>query len=339
MSRLKRIALAVASGWLAIAPTFLHAEGPTTRPAEVEIAPDAKIGGNKFLRFVDHDRSPLLQTSIVTYQNAKGVRVDLIGAVHIGDRAYYDQLNNEFKNYEVLLYEMVKPTEADPGELREKQKPDFQINMIHSMQKLMQEYLELEFQLDDIDYKAANFVHADLDSDTFLRMQQERGESMLNLMLNAMLKEMSNPSAPTGNEPSLLDILDALQSPDRARKLKIVLATQFQDMDRAMSSLGGESGSVILDERNKHCLKVLREQIDAGKTNIGIFYGAGHYPGMEKLMIDLMGFKQVGEPRWVTAWDMSLKSEADRKEKPAAGAVDAGEEEEMPRPTTRPAKK
>ena len=35
------------------------------------------------------------------------------------------------------------------------------------------------FQLDGIDYNAGNFVHADLDTETFHRMQEERGESIL----------------------------------------------------------------------------------------------------------------------------------------------------------------
>ena len=35
------------------------------------------------------------------------VEVDLIGAVHIGDIAYYQQLNERFKQYDALLYELV----------------------------------------------------------------------------------------------------------------------------------------------------------------------------------------------------------------------------------------
>jgi hypothetical protein len=306
LPRLRLTLIALASTAVALLPGLAPAEAPTTQPATVAIDPQ-KVGGNKFLRFVDDETSPLLQTSIITYETPAGVKVHLIGAVHVGDRDYYNALNEEFKNYQVVLYEMVKPPNTDMKKVEAPKKPDFQMRMIHNLQRLMQEHLQLEFQLDDIDYTAANFVHADLDSETFRKMQEERGESMMRLMLNAMLKELTNPRAPTGNEPSILDIIDALSAPDSSRRLKIVLARQFQDIDRAMNSLGGESGSVILDERNKHCLKVLREQIDAGKTNIAIFYGAGHYPGMEKLMVELMGFKQVGEPRWITAWDMTAR--------------------------------
>jgi len=36
-----------------------------------------------------------------------GVTVDLIGAIHIGDKAYFQKLDNSFKKYDALLYEMV----------------------------------------------------------------------------------------------------------------------------------------------------------------------------------------------------------------------------------------
>ena len=37
------------------------------------------------------------------------VTIDLIGAVHIGEKAYYDKLNEEFEQYEALLSESVAP--------------------------------------------------------------------------------------------------------------------------------------------------------------------------------------------------------------------------------------
>ena len=48
-----------------------------------------------------------MQTGIATYRNAAGVTVDLIGAVHIADTAYYATLNERFTHYDALLYELV----------------------------------------------------------------------------------------------------------------------------------------------------------------------------------------------------------------------------------------
>jgi len=175
-----------------------------------------------------------------------------------------------------------------------------------------------------VDYGPANFVHADLDAETFQQRQAERGESMLTLMFDTMLKEMSNPSAVAAEAPGIMDFVEALQAPDRERQLKLVLARQFGEMDRALSAM---DDSVLLGERNTHALKILRQQVEGGKRRLAIFYGAGHLKGMEELLVDLMGFKQVGEPQYVTAWD--LRSTAQLRKAARANAAAA---------TTRPAK-
>jgi hypothetical protein len=291
------LALAVAS--LAWAPARATAEAPGVPAADAPV--DAS---SKFLRYASDDATgPRLQTSVVTYRNKAGQTVDLIGAVHIADKAYFDALNESFKGYEVVLYEMVKPRDVkDPSKRPAKGTSRAgQLNFVHTLQRFMQTNLELDFQLDRIDYSAKNFVHADLDSEEFLQMQQQRGESMLTIMLETMMKEMQNPSTPSADAPGIMDLITAMQAPDRARQLKIVMARQFGDMDRAM---GAMEGSVIIDERNHRALKVLKDQLDEGKNHIGIFYGAGHFSSMEKQLIDLMGFEQVGEPRWITAWDL-----------------------------------
>src|SRR5262245_40385282 len=53
-----------------------------------------------------------LETAIVRYVPASGegsLSVDLIGAVHVADRDYYQKLNKQFQQYDVLLYELVAP--------------------------------------------------------------------------------------------------------------------------------------------------------------------------------------------------------------------------------------
>ncbi len=72
-----------------------------------------------------------MQTAVVRYTNkaAAGkdpVQVDLIGAVHIADPAYYEKLNERFKHYDVLLYELVAPegTVVEKGRGTSKCAPD-----------------------------------------------------------------------------------------------------------------------------------------------------------------------------------------------------------------------
>src|SRR3954447_9805234 len=242
--------------------------------AAEEKAADAKKEA-KFLRFVDdNDGGGRLEAAIATYEK-DGVKVHLVSAVHVGEKKYYDDLSKTFKGYDSLLYEMVKPKDAPvPGAGARSE------SMVSAFQRMLKEFLELEFQLDAVDYTAKNFVHADLDAETFEKMQAERGENIFVLMLRQILDEMSKPQQP--QEIALPELLMAFLSPDSARHFKLILAKQFQDIDSKVSGLEGPDGSVLVTERNNAAIKVLKEQIAAGKKNLGIFYGAAHMSGISK---------------------------------------------------------
>ena len=249
-----------------------------------------------FLKFVDDQKGGgKLETAIVTYEK-EGVTVHLVAAVHIADQPYYSGLNRTFKDYDAVLYEMVKPKDAAPPQPGEERTGGSMISMI---QRFMKDTLELKFQLDAIDYSAPNFVHADLDAEAFQKMEEERGESIWTLMLQQMLKQMANPPA-NQQEIGFGELLAALTSPDHARQLKLLLGRQFGDIEAQMSGFGG---TVLIDERNKACFKVLDREIADGKKNLGIFYGAGHMSDMEKRLID-RGFHKTDQ-EWRVAWDLS----------------------------------
>ena len=262
----------------------------------------------EFLRFVDDGHGGgKLETAVATYKNDDGVIVHLVGAVHIGDGSYYKSLNKTFEGYDSVLYEMVKPKDAGPPQPGEERNN----SIISVLQRFMKDALELQFQLDAIDYTKPNFVHADLDWETFQKMEEERGESIWSLMLRQMLKEMANPPE---DQPDigLTDLLDALTSPDRATKLKMLLGRQFGHIEEEMSAFGG---TVLITERNKACFKVLDKQIADGKKDIGIFYGAGHMSDMERRLLK-RGFHQTGLD-WRVAWDMTADKDDDVIVKPA----------------------
>jgi hypothetical protein len=250
----------------------------------------------EFLRFLDdHHGGGKLETAIATYRNAQGVTVHLVAAIHIADHQYYQGLNKTFKTYDAVLYEMVKPKDAAPPQPGEERSS----SIISMVQRFMKDTLDLKFQLDEIDYTAPNFVHADLDAETFQKMEEERGESIWSLMLQQMLKQMANPPE-NQQEIGLGDLFSALSSPDRARQLKLIFARQFGDIEEQMSAFGG---TVLITERNKACFRVLDKEIAAGKRNLGIFYGAGHMGDMEKRLLE-RGFHRTGV-EWRLGWDLS----------------------------------
>jgi hypothetical protein len=241
-----------------------------------------------------------LEVGIGTYKNDDGVVVHLVGAVHIADKKYYDELNKTFEGYDALLYEMVKPANAGAPKPGQKGK-----SWVSFLQRFMKDQLDLEFQLDGVNYQAKNFVHADLDAETFEKLQAERGESIFGLMLQNMIKEFAksfdqnNPNAKKGQDMGLMDLIDAFSAPDAPKRLKMILGRNFGQMEDQMA---GFQGTVLVTERNKAALNVLKEQVRAGKKNIGIFYGAAHMPEMESRLA-LMGFKRTGM-EYKVAWDI-----------------------------------
>jgi hypothetical protein len=276
------------------------------------------------MRFVDDGHGGgSLQTADVTFRDAKGTTVNLVGAIHIGEKDYYDSLNKEFAGYDAVLYEMVKPKDMAPpapGEGEKSQSP------ISQFQVLLKNSLDLDFQLDDVDYTAANFVHADLDKETFEKMQEERGETFEMMFLNMLMKAWTNPPAvhdvASNAADSGEDLIAVLTRPDMERQIKVVIARQLGDMDLSAMGLDGPGGSVLVTERNKAALKVLSDQMSAGKKKIAIFYGAAHMNDMSK-RLEAMGFSPV-ETKWNVAWDLAIRpDEPSAMEKMLRGVVDA----------------
>src|SRR5207244_8624979 len=98
---------------------------------------------------------------------------------------------------------------------------------ISKLQRFLKDTLDLAFQLDAIDYNAPNFVHADLDAETFQKMQAERGESFATLMLSQLVKSLTNPQATQAYPDEVTDGMDLMTRPDGTRQFKLILARRM----------------------------------------------------------------------------------------------------------------
>lgn len=295
--------------------TLAEDDPPAAAAAATEARPDAEAcpdaeEATKFLRVVRdaRQRPTALETAVTRYASPAGqapaVEVDLIGAVHVGDAAYYRQLNELFQRYEVVLYELVAPpgTRISPDQPRANQHP------VTFVQQMLKNVLNLEFQLDAIDYTRENLVHADMSPAEFAQSMKDRGETFLSLFIRLMMDAMAAQSNAGGKRaPSDIELLVALMAKDRALRLKRVMADQFENLESQLSSLNGPQGSTLITERNKKALEVLRQQLDAGKTRVGIFYGAGHLSDMEERLVQDFGLRKVHQ-QWLTAWQISPQS-------------------------------
>lgn len=267
----------------------------------------------EFLRLTrdDEDRPRSLDTAIVEYARpAPGpgpaergpVRVDLVAAVHLGSGSYYDTLDRLFADYDAVLYELVAPPNARP-------KPGGKPNgALGSAQQGLTRMLGLEFQLDSIDYQAANFVHADLSPKEFDAAMRKRGESWWSMFTKLMREGMARAEREgrqTGGDVGFGDMFGILFGSTEGRQVKLrrIMAEQFTDMEALTAAFGGEQGSTLITDRNAAALRVLREQVAKGRRRIAIFYGAAHMEDFDRRLRADFGL-QPRETVWLEAWDL-----------------------------------
>jgi hypothetical protein len=264
------------------------------RPAAGKARPNADnpAPGEKWVRLLrDKGRDPLaMQTAIVRYVPASDARagkpadqydkyVDLVGAEHNADQSYYQALNRRFRHYDAVLYELVAPegTQVPVGRGTSSSHP------LGALQNGMKNMLEVEHQLEQIDYTRPNFVHADMSPDEFFESMENREEGFVQMYFKIMGASLAhqNQQAAAGESPDV-DIMAALFSSDRARRLKIAMAKQFEGMEELLVGLAGPEGSTLITERNKRAMDVLQQELAAGKHKLAVFYGAGHLSNMQE---------------------------------------------------------
>ena len=248
-----------------------------------------------FLRVEHSEDKALLQPAASTYKK-DDIKVTLLGAVHIADKAYYTDLNKRFKTYDRLLFEMIGGDQLPKIQKREAMGKKTKPSTLGRVYQMASSFLDLTDQKTEIDYTAENFVHADLTHNEYQKLQDERDESLLGFALEAAQE------ADPANEPSTVALMAALLT-GNSNKVKLLLIDSLAGGDEAMSGLA--KPSVIITDRNAKALKVLDARIKAGDRNLGIFYGAAHFPDLEKSLLK-MGYKKTKQ-EWLTAWSVPKK--------------------------------
>lgn len=248
-----------------------------------------------------------LESAIVRYVprdcGREGPTVDLVAAVHVAEASYYDELNRRFRDYDAVLYELVAPE----GTRVPKGGPSTGGSTVSMLQTMMTRVLELDFQLNKVDYTANNFVHADMTPEKFAATMKDRGESVFQIFFRMMgyaMAKQSDREAFGGD----LRLLAALFDKNRGLAMKRLLAEEFQDMEGSLAAINGPDGSTLITERNKVALTVLQKQIDAGRKKLAVFYGAGHMFDFEQRLRDDFGLIPL-ETTWLTAWNLAAAKE------------------------------
>lgn len=254
----------------------------------------------QFVRIAEDDQNrPIaLQLAVVRYVAADarlGLSVDLVGAVHIGDAAYYAQLNELFESYDVLLYELVAPSDAMVTQRVARRK-----GLLSTTQVGLTRLLGLSFQLDEINYDRGNFVHADLSPSELKQSMEQRGESLYVYFWRLFYASVDNYAKdPLGWND--MQKISSVLSAGQDDSLKTLIAYEMTDMGQIQDVLGEDSGSAVIGARNQRAIDVLQREIAAGAKRIGIFYGVAHMPDLEERLLDQVGLVYE-ETSWVDAW-------------------------------------
>ncbi|KAJ3683379.1 hypothetical protein LUZ60_013606 [Juncus effusus] len=290
-----------------------------------------------------------LQVSIVCYKNRfcgflnPKIQVDLVSAVHIGDKTYFNTLQEKLSFYDCVLYEGIS----------HKSEKSYSINGF--IQRSVGKILSMDFQLDCLNYKGRNWYNADLDFETLSRLQEERGENMFSMARDRVGSALKSYSDSTTTQfdsikskllkvsylvpmPLALTLLInfTCSPPENTNEnnnnnnedenenddftpdfrefveflelelrsgLKVVLARALTSTFAQEMNMENEENSVIIGERNKAALEELKRVIKRGERKIAILYGAGHMPDLGKRL--MQDFNLVPcEINWVTAWEI-----------------------------------
>lgn len=255
---------------------------------------------------VQHLEVPLLRYAKGS-QLKDSVVVDFVGAVHLGEKSYYGDLNKRFTSYDAVLFELV----SDGSNLPQ-MGANQQDSILGTVQRAFSNLLGLSFQLDEVNYRAKNFIHADLSPQELSDAMAARGESLPQLLMK-LIKLSTDPEikkaleAKGYKEPGLEGInplLILLRGPTQEDRIKIrrFMAQGLIGSDAVLKVLEGEKGFSLITDRNSEVMAVLNREIALGKRKLAIFYGVGHLPDMHT-RLTAQGYR-LAKVEWLNAWNM-----------------------------------
>ena len=253
----------------------------------------------KFIQLSADENNKALQVAVVRYQARTGGEqyVDLVGAVHVGDKQYYQDLNEMFKNYDAVLYELIAPegTYIPKGGVESD-------SWLSNIQVTMKNVLGLSFQMEEVDYTAKHFVHADFTPEEFSQSMKDKGESIFSMVFKVWRAGISQQLTGQGSANDV-DLLMALFASDRQNALKSLMAKELVNSDGVMKILEGPEGSTIVAARNQKALEVLKKEMTKQHRSFAIFYGAAHLPDFHQRLIKDFDMVPVSTT-WLDAWKL-----------------------------------
>lgn len=273
---------------------------------------DSNIDASPWLKLDRDERGvPLrLETSIVRLEGkfrasdgeTRPVSVDLIGAIHLGEAAYYERLNAEFKEYETVVFELVAEKGFDVKDLdavkESKNKGGASpLDAVSLLQQSLSDALGLVYQTDGVDYSAPNLKRGDADADDFL-VRLTTGGDIPRFFADSSLESLFTSENGRFEGWALAYFL----AKDKRLALRRLLADELARTELAVDPDARET--TLIHFRNEIAINVAKKELEAGKTKIAVFYGAAHLDDLARRIENTLTAPRRSEPRWITAWSM-----------------------------------
>lgn len=192
-------------------------------------------------------------------------------------------------------------------------------HMVEGIQKDLAEALGLRFQLDGIDYTRPHFRNSDMTVDQIQSVlfgepgdehddannaeprNSGEGDAQRSGAASAadgLFRTLSGESFLAKVSGFLLKIIGASESGRAVTKLALV--EMLTMADELLASQPGELGKlmkVLVHDRNTVVIEDISEirAGEPGTRSVGVFYGAGHFPDMERRLSEEFGYSCRGE--------------------------------------------
>ena len=241
-----------------------------------------------------------LQVAVAEYLLEGGATVSLIGAVHVGDASYYDELNELLSAYDYVLYELVGPPGVKPQSL------ETSGGLFNALQKGFARMLHASHQLEKIDYSLSTFIHADVSPADIAEEALRRGDS-LPLILGQVLFDLFLSSYVSSSDAqSELSVPELLTLYLDVSARRDIIAHSLVDFSDSLPLSGLRALEYyLIDFRNERVLTVLKNvlRVQPSPRKIAIFFGAGHMADLESRIVRQLEARLVSV-HWLTAWQL-----------------------------------
>ncbi|MFP6900632.1 MAG: hypothetical protein VCA36_06790 [Opitutales bacterium] len=235
----------------------------------------------------------------------------LISVCHVGEKDYFDKIQQKLDEVDLVLFEGVGFDANATAKAKERDSP------VSSLQTTLADSLGLVFQLDAINYDRRHFRNSDLGlAELQGRLsgsgnKPKPGNKGNDLQAKVFLKMLKGDSFALTLVQGILKLFQG--NPQFRAMARLVIIETIGACEGDVSKLAGAASptmrrlfKTLIDDRNAVVLRDLRQAIrdKEAPASIAVFYGAGHMIDLEARISEKLGYRST-EEIWVTAFSVN----------------------------------